>query len=60
LPKVAHMIFKDCLNMLTFCALAFHYQERKHVQILEHVEQELQSFFEFFVPSAIRLRFLFY
>jgi hypothetical protein len=54
------MIFKDCLNMLTFCALAFHYQERKHVQILEHVEQELQSFFEFFVPSAIRLRFLFY
>jgi hypothetical protein len=26
----------------------------------EHVEQKLQSFFELFVPSAIRLRFLLY
>jgi len=29
-------------------------------KILEHVEQELQSFFELLVPSAIRLRSLLY
>jgi hypothetical protein len=29
-------------------------------KILEHVEQELQSFFEFLVPSAIGLRSLLY
>jgi hypothetical protein len=29
-------------------------------KILEHVEQELQSFFEFLVPNVVRLRFLLY
>jgi len=55
-----YMIFKDCLNMLTLCTLGLTIKREIISKILEHVEQELQSFFELLVPSAIWLRSLLY
>jgi hypothetical protein len=54
------MVFKDYLNMLALCIWVFTIKRESMFKILKHVEQELQSFFELLVPSAIRLRSLLY
>ncbi len=53
------MIFKDCLNM--HCIIwVFTIKKESMSEIPKHVEQKLQSFFEFLVPSVIGLRSLLY
>jgi hypothetical protein len=54
------MIFKDCLNILALCILGFPLSRESMSKIPKYVEQELQSFFELLVPSAIGLRSLLY